>query len=43
MNGLAFAHFWSNSDNSLFDWCKTVNIFLEKYFSREYEEKNGIF
>ena len=39
MNGLAFAHFWSNSDNSFFDWCKTINIFLEKYFFRKYDKK----
>ena len=29
---LVFAQFWSKSNNSFFDWCKTVNILLEKYF-----------
>ena len=42
-NGLAFAHFWSKSDDSFFGWCKTVNIFQGKYLFRKYDEKYGIF
>ena len=34
---LVFAQFWSKSDNSFFDWCKTVNILVEKYFPHKYD------
>ena len=40
---LVFAQFWSKSDNSFFDWCKTVNILVEKYFPHKYDDKYGIF
>ena len=40
---LVFAQFWSKSNNSFFDWCKTVNILIEKYFLREYDQIVGIF
>ena len=42
-NCLFFAHFWSKSDHSFFHWCKTVNIFQEKYVFRKYDKKYGIF
>ena len=40
---LVSAQFWSKSDNSFFDWCKTVNILVEKYFPHKYDDKYGIF
>ena len=40
--GLVFAQFCSQCDNSFFDWCKTVNILVDKYFPHKYDEKYGI-
>ena len=38
-----FAQFWPESDNSFFDWCKTVNILQEKYFPHKYDKKMAFF
>ena len=40
---LVFAQFLSKSNNSFFDWCKTANILIEKYFLRKYDQIFGIF
>ena len=31
-NRLVFGQLWSKSDNSFFDWCKTVNILQANSF-----------
>ena len=36
---LAFTHFWADTDNSFFDWCKTVNISQENYILHKSDKK----
>ena len=38
-NCLAFIHFWADTDNSFFDWCKTVNISQENYILHKSDKK----